>query len=384
MGTIYDSEYELNPVKQQPAHYARKLAQIENLKDITVFELTRYFKAERDAGRWLEEVPTIEKYKIGDPTQNQDASISAINVIRQLPDMEQKLPIMAITTATGKSRALGIGGQFVGIVQEPPRVETSQGPWVIPQNGQLRFQTRSGITTITFTPVYVPDLANVTPRILIHAINSQSNRLLARLKPGTSQVIIELKEPKDRFIKVLAVPINTLIGAMSAIITDEQMITVGQSQNSGIPLNATNADATTSLGLTVGQTDNIFNPERPPMKRYQKTEELTLNIDIGAEDDNQRTEITDLLTYFFELHLQERDYTFLGEYALGQRWQIVFKRDLQITGEAEIPRAEGDGFSKIYVNRISIPVTVVDYTDRPARRVKPTLYSDQISLGVDQ
>lgn len=382
MGTIYDSNYKVDPVPQQPTQYTGPLQHVETLKDIFQQELERFFTTENQDPQLLSEVPNITKYQVGVPAENQQEGIASVTVIRQLPDLDQKLPLIAITTATGKTRSLGVGNQFVGTVQEPPRLQTSTGPWNVPQNGQLLFQTRAGYTVITLTPLYIANFARAMPSEVAAAINSQTNRLVAVVQPDSS-ILIQLKNPDDQFITVVQVVLQDFTGT-SAPADPSGYLTIDQAQMSGIPVNGANADATAAFGLRVGMTDDITNPLRPPKKRYNTSKEMILNLDIGCEDDNQRTELTDLLFYFIEMRLNERDFTLLGDPALGQNWQIVLKKDAQITGEAEIPRPENDSFSKIYVNRISIPVTIIDYIDRPAVVVNPTVYSDQIPMTSDQ
>jgi hypothetical protein len=382
MGTNYSDTYIFDPVKQQPAHYAKPLMMIETVKDIFQLELYRYFTTQKEQGLLITEVPTIEKYKITDPTLGQDPFVSSINVIRQLPDIDQKLPIIAITAATGKTRPLGIGNQYVGVVQMPPRVQTKAGPWSIPVNGQVLFVTGVGQTIISFTSVYVANFAAMQPAELAAAINSQSTIIYATVQVDSS-VLIQLVTPKSQSIAVQPVSLFNYTGTVGAPSDPSGYASVDDYQFSGISLGGSNADASSALGL-VGQSDNINNPARPPMHRFQTAKNIILSCDIGADDDNQRTEITDLLFYFLELRMNYRNFAFLGDVTKGQNWQIMFERQATLNGESEIPRPEGDGFAKIYVNRVSIPLVIVDYVDRPAVFVNPVVYSDEISAAADR
>ena len=379
--TIYDSNYEVKPVDQQPLHYARPLEHLELIKDVIVFELRRYFTTEKQEQRLLTEVPSIEKYRITDPGQNEDGYISSLNVIRQLPDVAQKLPILAVTVATGKSLSLGIGGQYVGVVQEPPQFLTSPGPWVFAENSQLLFTTKLGQSIITFTDAYVDDFNRVRPDEVANAINSQSSRIVAEIQPDSS-LLIYLKTSELGFLRCLPVPLFDYRGVEPPAQDATGLLTADPFMYSGIPLGGANADAASALGL-VGKMDDNSNPLRPPKHRYHTAKDLTLNIDIGADDDNQRTELTDLLCYFFDMRLQERDFTLLGDVKKGQNWQIVTKKQTTLGGESEIPRAEGDGYAKIYINRISIPLISVDYIDRPAVSAKKP-EQGSISFSSDQ
>lgn len=382
MSTIFDSNYRNDPVSQTPIDMAKPMQLLETVKDIFVFELRRYFETEKANGLLLSEQPTIEKYKITDFQQGQDEFVSSVNVIRQLPDVLQKLPILAITAATGRNFVLGLGTQYVGVVQDPPRVLTSRGPWNLLPNSQIQFSTGAGTTIITLTATYVADFTKVQPIELMRAINAQSNIIRAEVNPD-STVLIYLKTPKSQFLTVVAVNLTDYSGTIGSPPDASGVITVDTNQISGISSLGANADAKGLLGLT-GQSDDVYNPLRPPKHRYNQSKDLTLNIDVGTEDDNQRTELTDLLNYFLDLRLNERDFALLGDTKLGQNWQIILKQQTVLGGESEIPRPEGDGFSKIYVNRVSIPLVIVDYVDRPAVRPSQILYDPGIVINADQ
>jgi len=378
--TVFSSNYRADPVPQQPLHYAKPLTHIEFVKDITTLELIRFFANQKQDG-YITEVPTIEKYKITDSSQGQDPYVSAVNVIRQLPDINQKLPIIAITVATGRSMSLGIGGQYVGVVQESPRIQTTRGPWTLQPNTQLLFQTSAGQTLITFTPFYVADFNRVMPEEVVNAINNQSGRITAEEQLDHS-ILILLKDPTLKFIQNVPVPLYDYRATEGISTNSLGYIMVDHLAYSGIPLTGKNSDASSVFGIT-GALDNITNPLRPPMHRYHTAKDLILNMDIGTDDDNQRTELTDLLGYFWDMRLQEQDFTFLGDTKLKQNWQIITKKAMTLGGESEIPRPEGDGFAKIYVNRVSIPLISIDYIDRPAVVLKTPAYGT-ISLGSDR
>lgn len=382
MSTRYDSNYSLEPVAQQPLHEAKPLQHVETVKDILTFELRRFFEARKDGFKFLGEIPNIEKYRLALNGEESDQFVSAVQVMRQLPDINQKLPLLAITAATGRTKKLGIGSQYVGVVQDPPRLTTTRGPWNVSAGAQLLFKTSKGQTLITFSAGYAVDLASLKPLELQAIINTQSNRLQAFVMPDNT-VSIRLKDSEFEFIQVLPVELFDYTGAYEGPSANPSgLITCDGWLPSGIPRNGANSDASAVFGL-VGLSDNIYNSARPPKHRYQTAKDLSLNIDIGAEDDNQRTELTDLLSYFFEIFMQQTDFVVLGDAEKGQNWQIALKCEMSLSGESEIPRPEGDGFAKIYVNRVSIPLISIDYVDRPA--VRPSQVSHQaLVLGGDQ
>jgi hypothetical protein len=128
-------------------------------------------------------------------------------------------------------------------------------------------------------------------------------------------------------------------------------------------------NALDQLGLTAGDSDTTAT--RNPANRYQLAQNLTVGIDLGAESENERRELTDLLTYFFSLDMDKRDFTFYGRSVFDDEFpdewfQVILKDQHSLAGEAEIPRQGGSGEQQdlIYVNRIQVPVTVIDYVDR--------------------
>ncbi len=381
MSTQYDSNYNLQPVEQQALHEARPLEHTELVKDVVTLELRKFFEAQQSRYKFLNEIPNIDKYRIATKDGNVDRYVSSVEIMRNLPDINQKLPLLAITTATGRTKKFGIGSQYVDVVQEPPRVTTSPGPWNLPSGSQVLFKTGKGQTLITITEAYAVDLTKVKPAELVAAINAQSGRIQAFVQPGDT-VSIRLKTPDLDLIQVLPVTAFDYTGTDGPPVNDFGFIVGDGFLPSGISMAGKNLDAAPILGLN-GQSDDIYNSLRPPKHRHQTAKDLTLNIDIGADDDNQRTELTDLVSYFFELYMAETCFVFLGDPEKGQNWQIALKCELTLAGESEIPRGEGDNFSKIYINRLSVPVLSIDYVDRPA--VRPTQISRKpLVLGGDR
>jgi hypothetical protein len=105
-----------------------------------------------------------------------------------------------------------------------------------------------------------------------------------------------------------------------------------------------------------------------------------------AEDYNVRTELTDLIWNFFTYQMNDRGYTFLGRSTFdpnikNETYQIVLKPDPSMSGEQEVPRP-GDEKDKLYVNRINVSMTTMQYMDKAV--VKPgtttPLYITDINL----
>jgi hypothetical protein len=135
----------------------------------------------------------------------------------------------------------------------------------------------------------------------------------------------------------------------------------------GPPYSTPNALA--QLGFTAGMKDSTA--MRNPSNRYQLASNLTVGLDLGAESENERRELTDLLVYFFSLEMDKRDFTFYGRSVFDDdfpdEWfQIVLRDQHSLSGEAEIPRQGSSGEQRdlIYINRLQVPITIIDYVDR--------------------
>jgi hypothetical protein len=122
------------------------------------------------------------------------------------------------------------------------------------------------------------------------------------------------------------------------------------------------------VAWTISLTDNSLNPARPPRHRFAYAADNQVQIDIIADDENERDELTDLVYSFFAFFLEQQYFTFWGrsffDSAIPNEWyQIIMKSSARAGGETEIPR-EGDPNDKIYVSSIGIDVTTVMYLDR--------------------
>jgi hypothetical protein len=95
---------------------------------------------------------------------------------------------------------------------------------------------------------------------------------------------------------------------------------------------------------------------------------MTVSLVVGTEGDTVRTELTDLLYEFFTMVLDDRQYTLWGRSLNSdipdEDYQIVIiDKDVALAGEQEVPRPD-DPKRKIYINRLNIPILMMQYTDR--------------------
>ena len=342
----------------------------EVVKDAFQIELSRFFDYNQQYFYLRKaETPTIEKYNLGF-SANDTAIETFTKVIRQHPDVLEKLPLIAITTAAGSNQKLGFNTQFVSAVQMPARLKGSNtGPFALVDGDKIAFRTKPdgrnyAITTILFKSQLFSNIAAATLDEVIAAIAVQS---------------LYITPKKTVYVSPVGVLRVDAIGPLAGAYPNE--ITV-----LGAPYSTTNA--LTQLGFVANATD--LSTARPPSNRYQQAANLTVGFDLGAESENERTELSDLMNNWLSLVMDERDYTMYGRTVFeddfrlddggSENYQIIMLDRHSISGDSEIPKQAGSGEAKdlINVNRITVPITIIDYVDRQV--VTPPRYLDQATI----
>ena len=354
---------------------------VETVKDTFVRELRTFFAQPVASAARLAEVLNIEKYAIAPASAT--PLETAITLIREFPDIMQKLPMIAVTKSSGSQRPVGVTGAFVDHVQYPPRLRSSNPspfnlssvlvPGIPPR---IIYSTRpDGVTDVTSTALFpnrfFPTPSAVTAQQLADAINLQALYARARVVTVGASTFLEI------------FPGGPLRLTPPAAVVPGRRINGGEptTPNRIAILNGSTAGLLTALGYSVGQSDDSNNVLRPPCNRYATSANFTIGLDIGAESDNERTEITDLLIYFLNLYMNDRDYTFYGQHVFEEAASgVTTERLFQIimtpwsmAGEADIARPDGEREKRIYVNRFNIPIIVYDYVDRiiPSTLIPP-------------
>jgi hypothetical protein len=111
-----------------------------------------------------------------------------------------------------------------------------------------------------------------------------------------------------------------------------------------------------ALGFTINQTDQNFGPGKQAMERHCISATISLGLEVVAESENIRT-------------MADRQFQFYGrsvfdESVADEYYQIIIKdSEVQLSGEQETPRLN-DPKDKLYINRITVPCIVIQYTDR--------------------
>jgi hypothetical protein len=345
----------LNP--DDPFRFAQV---VETAKDAFQVELTRYLNDRTAAfARRKLEVPTIEKFAVASGDQSPAETVTRI--LLQHPDVLQKLPLIAITSATGRRRTLGIGSQITASVQPPARVKgTRTGPYALVPGDRLVLRTwPKGLTrppvlsTILFTPQMFVDLGQATLAEVVAAAQAQ---------------ILYVTPQATRYSDPVGVLRLNAFGPLAPRLYPNKIEVVGPVVPAGSPPGSTQ-NALDQLGLVAGQSDDA--QAHDPANRYHLAYDLTINLDIGTQDANVRLELTDLLLYFFSLVMDERKNQFLGrswfDDEVPDEWfQVILLKQEALAGEAELPMPGGGGERRdlLYVNRITVPVLAIDSVDR--------------------
>lgn len=323
---------------------------VETTKDAFVVELTKFFNRADISRSRLEEIPTIRKFDVS-LKKSESSHETAVKIIRKLPNVNENLPLVAVLGATGRNRPMGFSGQFVAPVAGKTFVASGNNETydlstiTDPLGKTLKFRTvtpnkDTRITTILLRDGRFSDLSAATAAEIVKEINFQS--LYARASVNVDGGI------------------NISYGGVAdgGKVTGDIIIGDGTGDT---------GTAAAVLGFVNDQASQYLSTT--PSNRYHQTTTLDIAIEVVAEDDNIRTELNDLVWSFFTFYMDERDYMFLGRSIFdpsipNETYQVIIKPDPSMAGESEVPRPGGDEVDKLYVNRINVPVTTIQYTDR--------------------
>ena len=319
---------------------------IETTKDTFVLELRHFFKTTNYTIR-TGELPRIDKYSVAvdvfvDPLE------TAVNLVRQFPDVTENLPMIGVMATTGKNNKLGLSNKYVNMVIPRAQIIGGTGPYVLTNGMTLSVTTHPGGTVasaktsvFTFPSFMFVSIAAATIDEVITCINLQSLYCTAT-KITTSDGTVKL---------------GLFAGSLQAR-EFPNIITVNAGSTAAVP-----------LGFTVGQTNQNYGQNNIACNRENLAADFTVSLQVVTESDNVRTELSDLLFDFFTFIMADRQFQFYGRSTfdqdiLDETYQIIIKdTDVVLAGEQEIPRPN-DQKNKVYINAIQVPVTAIMYTDR--------------------
>lgn len=344
----------------------------ELTKDAFILEL-RHFLNTKYTNLRLGELPRIDKYSVAVDV-NQDPLETAVALIRTYPDIEEDLPLLAVLATTGQNKKLSISDNFTSLTINSAKVvgTVANGPFNLSDGMTIQFTTQpDGVqtyqngtsaivsSTMVFRSFMFTDITHATLDEVIYAINFQALYVTAYATSPDSQ--------SRQFLAIRA----------------------GGLQGTSFPnqITITGGTALAALGLTIGQTDKNFGAGKQAFERHHMAADLVVAIEVVAESENIRTELSDLLYDFVTFVMADRKYQFYGRSVfdssiLDETYQIIIKdNEIAFTGETEIARTN-DPKDKIYVNRVMVPVTTIMYTDRIITDKKGNTVTPLINIGL--
>lgn len=335
----------------------------ELVKDTFVLELRHFFNTAYTQAR-VGELPRIDKYAVAIDVAT-DPLETAVNLIRSYPDITEDLPLMAVLATTGKNMRLSISDHFTSLVVPSAKViSTVDGPFVLADGMTIELtsnpdgvESSQRTSTFKFPSFMFPDIANATLDQVISVINFQALYVTA------------YKEKNGPSTKLA--------------------IRAGGPNGTQFPnkITITGGTALAALGFTVAQTDQNYGVGKKAYNRHHIVSDLVLGIEVVTESENVRTEITDLLYDFVTYALSDRMYTFYGRssYDSGvgdETYQIIIRdNEITLSGEQETPRLN-DNRDKLYINRLNIPVTAIQFSDRTATNLDGTITTPLVQATV--
>lgn len=358
------------PTETQDTNDPPRFGQLaETAKDAVKSEFIQYFSdSSDDAMSKITEVPNIEKFLIGTETGNQSLE-TFVNLIMSYADTPDRLPMVAITSASVRERRLGIGSNFVTSVQYPATVNGTQaGPFNLQEDWYVGLTTwplgveeANGVdatqdSTFTFVDTFFADPMAATIDEVVSAINSQALYYTAH---ANSNGTLRLETG----------------GVLAKAVPNYIEITGGTTQ------------CLAALGLTVGQSDSYTSTSNPPKNRYFSCADMTINIDVVSDGLNTRLELQDAVFSYFTYYLEKRRFQLFGpsyferDLDPEQWFHIILQGQFNWSGETSIPRPGQEGYDRVYAVRGSVPITIVDYIDKRLVDVPVTL--DQAIITYD-
>jgi hypothetical protein len=323
----------------------------ETAKDCFQVELQRFF--EMVSARYPERlsiVPTIQKFSSSFAGGTDVESV--LKVYLQRPDRIERFPIVIITSATGAQNPVNIGTQYVDTVRTPAFIHApALGPYSLQEGDTLAFKTYPQgpkkpplVSYLRFSAGLVDNLAAVTVEEVLNIAGATFLYVAVDSRKHTEPTG-QLRFQAGGKFGVLYPNSIEIVPSLSTL------------------------NALTAFGFT---NEKATNSDQSAALRYAISANITVNIDIGAEDENQRREITDLIEYFFQLDMDDRGKTFLGrsvfdiEFTPPELFQCILLDKANVVAEVEVPMNPGSGEQKdlIYAMRMSVPITIFDYIDR--------------------
>lgn len=351
----------------------------EALKDIIVWELRTYFSHQTPDRVSL--VPFVEKFSARtDSDREFDPLETVVRITRQYPDVTEKLPYLGVTVSTHKNEKLGFSTKYVGAVLPRPRLVAGSGPaipgtpaviapeantfldnnqpapptdWPTPTGNQVYYLVSGDWVEITIT---IDDVQHVSTFFF--------NDYLLGGSPQSARTIADAINLQALYCHADVVFINN---EAKLIIEPGGPLA---SNGNRFSIQQTNASANfiANIGFDTS-VKSAPSDEFHAANRYMGSHAMTVTLVIGAESENVRGELQDAATNYFTSILEDRQFTLWGRSFFDngipdEAYQVIIKDEgVSLTGEQEVPRPD-DPSRKVYLNRLNIPCTFIEYMDR--------------------
>lgn len=356
----------------------------EVVKSMFVWELRHLFgNSEDNTGH----IPYIEKFNTLLPNRDLDPLETVVRIIRQYSNITERLPYIGVALTAGRSNKLAFGTKYVDRVMSLPRCVAGTVPvppldedeepltppvWsVAVQSNDFLDNNQPGLPAdwpepIGDTRYGLDDGDFVEFTTVLNGVEYVSRiiftrKLLGRSPqtPRTIADIINLQALYCHADVVFKNEIPTLI------------VEPGGPGGSGSVMSIQRSDASANFDNYI-RFDNLVrsapSDEFPAANRYLNSLNMTVSLVVGTEGDTVRTELTDLLLEFFNIIMDDRQYTFWGRSINSdipdEVYQLIISdKEIALAGEQEIPRPD-DPSRKVYINRLNIPILMMQYADR--------------------
>jgi hypothetical protein len=352
----------------------------ETVKDVFVWELRNYFNT-KTANR-TDATPSVDKFTalLSGQAREQDPYETVVRILRQYPDLTQKMPFVGVAARGIRNNKMAFSGKFVDAIKPRPELVAGTGvfsptPAITPIVGSPAswLDGNQPIAPASSqypagSPIYglvAGDYVEFTTIIdgvtrVSHIVFTQD---LLGIAPQTPRIVADIINCQALYVHASVVFVNSV--ATLVIVPGGPL--GGGGNNYSIQRTAATANFDLFVNFPTAAAvapSNAF----PAVNRYLMSYFVDIGLTIMTEDENLRTELTDLMMDYYSFVMDDRHFTYYGRSFYGDQqgeaYQFIIKdNEINMGGEQEVPRQD-DPTRKIYLTTIQIPVIANQYIDR--------------------